>query len=178
MKMTPNSLSRVRPWALPVLLAVWSCMLAAQPAKTVILVRHAERAGGMSADVGISEAGQCRAEVLARMLADANVKRIYTTEVARTQQTAEPLAAKLHIRPEVFPAKDVEGLVAKLRAEAPKGVALVVGHSSTLPEIVKLLGGGDVPPIGDNEYDRLLVATLTHPNQATVVTLRYAGCTP
>jgi len=176
--MTPNSLSRVRPWALPVLLAVWSCMLAAQPAKTVILVRHAERAGGMSADVGISEAGQCRAEVLARMLAEANVKRIYTTEVARTQQTAEPLAAKLHIRPEVVPAKDIEGLVAKLRAGAPDEVVVVVGHSNTLPEIVKLLGGGDVPPIGDNEYDRLLVATLTHPNQATVVTLRYAGCAP
>jgi hypothetical protein len=38
------------------------------------------------------------------------------------------------------------------------------------------LGGGSVPPIGDSEYDRLFVATLTHPNQATVVTLRYAGC--
>jgi broad specificity phosphatase PhoE len=158
------------------LLAVWSFALAAQPAKTVILVRHAERAGGMSADVGISEAGRCRAEALARMLADANVKRIYTSEVARTQQTAEPLATKLHIRPEVVPAKDTEGLVAKLRAGAPDEVVLVVGHSNTVPEIIKALGGGSVPPIGDSEYDLLFVATLTHPNQATVVTLRYAGC--
>ena len=174
--MMPNALSRVRPWALPVLLAVWSFALAAQPAKTVILVRHAERAGGMSADVGISEAGRCRAEALARMLADANVKRIYTSEVARTQQTAGPLATKLHIRPEVVPAKDTEGLVAKLRAGAPDEVVLVVGHSNTVPEIIKALGGGSVPPIGDSEYDLLFVATLTHPNQATVVTLRYAGC--
>ena len=174
--MMPNALSRVRPWALPVLLAAWSFALAAQPAKTVILVRHAERAGGMSADVGISEAGRCRAEALARMLADANVKRIYTSEVARTQQTAEPLATKLHIRPEVIPAKDTEGLVAKLRAGAPDEVVLVVGHSNTVPEIIKALGGGSVPPIGDSEYDLLFVATLTHPNQATVVTLRYAGC--
>jgi len=176
--MMPNSLSRVRAWGLPVWLAAWSCALAAQPAKTVILVRHAERAGGMSADVGISDTGRCRAQVLARMLADANVTRIYTTEVARTQQTAEPLAAKLHIRPEVVPAKDIEGLVAKLRAGAPDEVALVVGHSNTLPEIVKLLGGGSVPPIADSEYDRLFVVTLTHPNQATAVTLRYAGCAP
>jgi len=166
----------LRPWALPVLLATWSFALAAQPAKTVILVRHAERAGGMSADAGISDAGRCRAEVLARMLADANVKRIYTTEVARTQQTAEPLAKKLHMQPEVVPAKDIEGLVAKLRAGAPDEVVLAVGHSNTLPEIVKLLGGGNVPPIADSEYDRLLVVTLTHPNQATVITLRYAGC--
>ena len=164
--------------ALPVLLAAWSLALAAQPAKTVILVRHAERAGGMSADVGISEAGRCRAEALARMLADANVKRIYTSEVARTQQTAEPLAAKLQIRPDVVPAQDVEGLVAKLRAGPPDEVVLVVGHSNTVPEIVKLLGGGSVPPIGDNEYDHLFILTLTHPNQAAVVALRYAGCTP
>jgi phosphohistidine phosphatase SixA len=112
------------------------------------------------------------------MLADANVKRIYTSEVARTGQTAEPLATKLHIRPEVVPAKDIEGLAAKLRAGAPDEVVLVVGHSNTVPEIIKLLGGGSVPPIGDGEYDRLFVATLTHPDQATVVTLRYAGCAP
>jgi phosphohistidine phosphatase SixA len=165
-------------FALPVLLAAWSFALAAQPAKTVILVRHAERAGGMSAAVGISKAGRCRAEALARMLADANVKRIYISEVARTGQTAEPLASKLHIRPEVVPAKDIEGLVAKLRAGAPDDVVLVVGHSDTVPEIVKLLGGGSVPPIGDSEYDRLFVETLTPPNRATVVTLRYAGCAP
>jgi broad specificity phosphatase PhoE len=163
-------------FALPLLLAAWSFALAAQPAKTVILVRHAERAGGMSADVGISEAGRCRAEALARMLADANIKRIYVSEVARTGQTAEPLASKLHIRPEVVPAKDIEGLVAKLRAGAPDDVVLVVGHSDTVPEIIKLLGGGSVPPIGDSEYDRLFVLTLTPPNRATVVTLRYAGC--
>jgi len=112
------------------------------------------------------------------MLADANVKRIYISEVARTGQTAEPLASKLHIRPEVVPAKDIEGLVAKLRAGAPDDVVLVVGHSDTVPEIIKLLGGGSVPPIGDSEYDRLFVATLTPPNRATVVTLRYAGCAP
>jgi phosphohistidine phosphatase SixA len=112
------------------------------------------------------------------MLSDSNVKRIYTSEVARTQQTAEPLAAKLHIRPEVVPAKDIEGLAAKLRAGAPDDVALVVGHSNTVPEIVRLLGGGSVPPIGDSEYDRLFILTLTGPNQATVVALRYAGCAP
>jgi len=54
----------------------------------------------------------------------------------------------------------------------------VVGHSDTVPEIIKLLGGGSVPPIGDSEYDRLFVETLTPPNRATVVTLRYAGCAP
>src|SRR3954451_2593383 len=89
---------------------------AADTATTVILVRHAERAGGMDPDVGISDAGQCRAKTLAAMLADAGVRAIYTSEVKRTQQTAEPIATKLAIRPGIVPAKDVDGLVSKLRA--------------------------------------------------------------
>jgi broad specificity phosphatase PhoE len=157
--------------------AAWILAPAAEPARTVLVVRHAERAaGGMNADVGISAAGQCRAENLARLLADAGVKRIYVTEVVRTQQTAAPLAKKLNIRPEVVPSNNVDELVGKLRAEPPGGLALVVTHGATLPDIISRLGGGTVPPIGDDEYDRLLVVTLTGPNQASVVLLRYAGC--
>jgi phosphohistidine phosphatase SixA len=159
------------------LIAGWcSCWAAAGAARTVVLVRHAERAGGMSADVGISKQGQCRAEALARMLADAGVNRIFVTEVARTAQTAEPLARKLGIRPEVVPAQDVAGLAAKLRAGPPGGAALVVAHSNTAPKIVHALGAGSVPPIADTEYDRLFVITLSNTKQASVVALRYPGC--
>jgi phosphohistidine phosphatase SixA len=176
--MLSNLLPRKLRPTLIFLLIACAAPLAAQPAPWVILVRHAERAGGMSADVGISPAGRCRAEVLAKLLADTGITRIYTSEVARTQQTAEPLAKKLGIAPEGVPAKDIEGLVAKLRAGAPRGVALVVGHSNTLPEIVARLGAGTVPPIGDSEYDRMFIVTLTGANQAALLTLRYPGCTP
>ena len=148
--------------------------MAADLPQTVILVRHAERAGGIGADVGISEAGKCRAEALARMLTDAGVKHIYVSEVVRTQQTAQPLASKLRIEPEVVPAKDIDSLVAKVRTG---GVALVVGHSNTVPEIIKRIGGGTMQPIDDGEYDRMYIMTLTDQNQATVVALHYAGCT-
>ncbi len=176
--MLSNPLARKFRATLTILLMAWATALAAQPAPSVILVRHAERAGGMSADVGLSQAGRCRAEVLAKMLADTGVTRIYTSEVARTQQTAEPLAKRLGIVPEAIPAKDVDSLVAKLRAGASHGVALVVGHSNTLPQIVERLGGGAVPPIADNEYDRMFIVTLTGPNQAALLTLRYPGCAP
>ncbi|MBZ5583805.1 MAG: histidine phosphatase family protein [Acidobacteriia bacterium] len=176
--MMPNFLVRVGRLVLPVLMVVWSSATAAAPARTVILVRHAERAGGMSADVGISEAGRCRAELLAKMLADAGVNRIYTSEAARTQQTAEPLAKKLKILPEIVPSKDIDGLVSRLRTGAPDGAALVIGHSNTLPEIIRQMGGGSVTPIGDGEYDRLFIVSLIDQNQATVITLHYAGCAP
>jgi broad specificity phosphatase PhoE len=186
--MTPNPLPKLQLRTLLVLLAVTIPAAAAKPARTVFLVRHAERAAGMSAEVGLSEAGRCRAEVLAQMLArcraevlaqmlaDVGVKSIFATEVARTQQTAEPTAKNLHLKPEVVPAKDVAGLVKKVHTAASNGPVLVVGHSNTVPDIVSRLGGGAVPPIGDAEYDRLYVLTLTGSNQAAVVMLRYPGC--
>ena len=147
-------------------------------AQTVILVRHAERAGGTAPDIGLSDAGVCRAGRLAKMLGRTGVTQIYTSEVARTQQTAAPLGKDLAIKPEVIPAKDVDALVATLRKLGPHGVALVVGHSNTLPEIIRQLGAGSVAPIGDNDYDRMLIVTLTGPDHASAVMLQYPGCTP
>ena len=115
---------------------------------------------------------------VSRCSAEAGVKRIYTSEVARTQQTAEPLAMKLNIAPQSIPSKDIDALVTKLRTGPPDGATLVVGHANTLPEIVKRLGGGEIPPIGDGEYDRMFVVTLVGPKKATVITLHYAGCAP
>src|SRR2546421_446276 len=100
-------------------------LLQAADPRAVIVIRHAERAGGTAADVGISETGRCRAEGLARMLTDSGVTQIYTSEVARTQQTAEPLAKKLAIRPNIIAANNVSGLVSKLRAPESHGTALV-----------------------------------------------------
>jgi broad specificity phosphatase PhoE len=152
----------------------WAFVIAAEPARTVILVRHAERAGGT--DPSITEAGRCRAKVLAGMLSDAKVRSIYTSELARTQQTAEPLAQKLSIKPEVVPVKDIDALVAKLRARTEEGTVLVVGHSNTIPAIVERLSGETEPAIGEGEYDRMFVVTLIGPNQASVVMVRYPGC--
>ena len=52
----------------------------------------------------------------------------------------------------------------------------MVEHSNTVPEIIKRIGGGAVPPIEDSEYDRMYIVTLTDPNHTAVVTLHYAGC--
>ena len=159
---------------LVLLMAAWSPLEAADQPLTVILVRHAERAGGMAPDVGLSSAGRCRSKVLARMLSDAGIQRIYVSDVARTQQTAKPLADRIRIRPEIVPSKDVDALVAKLQTGG--GTALIVGHSNTLPEIIQRIGGGNVKPIDDREFDLLFVATSTAPDRASLVTLRYAGC--
>jgi broad specificity phosphatase PhoE len=142
-------------------------------AATILLIRHAERNPGMSPDVLLNAAGEQRAKDLADVMKDANIKRIYVTEVRRTQQTAEPLAAQLHLKPEVIAAKDVDVLVSRLRSLGEDETVLVVGHANTAPQVVEKLGGGSVPPLGENEYDRLTVVYTGAGGNARVLTLRY-----
>ena len=136
-----------------------SCVLLVSNAvaqSTIFLVRHAEKAGGDDPD--LTEAGHARAESLANILKDAGITAIYTSEVKRTQQTAAPLAKALHVEPAVIPAKDSAALVAKLKGSS--GNALVVGHSNTIPEIIKALGITTPVNIADNDYDNLFLVVL------------------
>lgn len=128
----------------------------------VIVVRHAERADGgatpgtsmaASPDPALSEAGKARAEKLAAMLGDAGVAAIYTTEYRRTKDTAAPLAAKIGVTAEVVLARDADALAAKVKAHKT-GAVLVVGHSNTVPAIIRALGGSAVT-VRDDEYDSL-----------------------
>ena len=123
----------------------------------VIIVRHAEKADN-SEDAELSPAGRERAEILARMLKDANVTAIFTSERKRTQQTAAPLAKLIGVSPNIVGAKDYPALAAKLREV--KGNALVVGHGNTIPDIIKTFGI-DVPiQIADPDYSQIFVVAL------------------
>ena len=132
--------------------------------KMVILVRHAERADGGTPPAGmkgpadplLSAAGEARAQKLAAMLAESGVTAIYTTEFHRTKDTAKPLAAKLAVTAQTLPADDLAGLVGKIKGAKPTDVVFIVGHSNTVPDVIKQLGGPGVK-IADNEYDNLFI---------------------
>jgi broad specificity phosphatase PhoE len=151
------------------------CLPAVVPASTIILVRHAERMSGMSAEALLTPAGEERARQLSQVLKDAKVQRIYVTEVRRTQQTAEPIAVRLHLKPIVIAKEDIDALVSQLRKAGDDETVLVVGHADTLPLIVQRLGGGSVAPFPDTEYDRLTVVVPGTRGKARVVTLRYGN---
>ena len=59
-------------------------------------------------------------------------------------------------------------LIAKIKSH-PNDVVVVVGHSNTLPVILKALVGVDVA-IADNEYDNLFVVV---PATGTMTRIRY-----
>jgi broad specificity phosphatase PhoE len=147
-------------------------------AATIILVRHAERISGMSADALLSPAGEERARQLSDVLKDAKIQRIYVTEVRRTQQTAQPIAGRLHLKPIVVLKKDIDGLVNQLRMAGENETVLVVGHADTVPLIIEGLGAGTVPAFRDAEYDRMTVVFVESGGRAQFVTLRYGTSTP
>jgi broad specificity phosphatase PhoE len=146
-------------------------------AATIILVRHAERLAGMTPDVLLSPPGEQRARQLATLLKDANIKAIFTTEVRRVQQTAEPTAQEFHLQPVIIPQKDVDALVSRLQALPDDETVLVVGHTNTVPAIVERLGA-TVPALSDAEYDRLIIVVTKGKAKPTILTLRYGDPAP
>lgn len=149
-----------------------------QPSTTVILVRHAEKASNQTTpDVPLSAQGQQRAECLAHVLKDSGIKRIYVSDTKRTQQTADPLAKALGIKPVIVPANDTNTLVRDV-FYGTGGNALVVGHSNTLPLIIQRVQAGQIPPIGDNEFDGIYILTVLEGSSTPVVKLRYCAASP
>jgi len=140
-----------------------------QPATTVVLVRHAEKATNQNTpEVPLSTQGQQRADCLARVLKDSGIKRIYVSDAKRTQQTADPLAKALGIKPVVVPAKDTNTLVHDV-FYGTGGNALVVGHSNTLPAIIKGVQAGTIAPLGENEYDAMYILTVLEGSSTPVI---------
>lgn len=123
----------------------------------VVIVRHAEKADN-SQDAQLSAAGRQRAEILARILKDANITAIFTSELKRTQETAAPTSTATGVVSSIVPGKDFATLISKLRNV--KGNALVVGHGNTIPDIVKALGVDAPVQIADDDYGEIFVVTL------------------
>ena len=118
------------------------CLLAVPPVvsaqEAIYVVRHAERAD-QSADSLLSPAGIARAALLGRMLREAAITHVFTSEARRTIDTAAPLAAAMHLTPKRVPAADTAALAAQLSALGAHDRALVVGHSNTVPELLRAL---------------------------------------
>ena len=153
--------SKMKRFLLPLVLVALA--IEAVPAQsTIFLVRHAERAdtagGGeqnAAADPELSATGRARAESLTKVLKDARIASVFATEFKRTQQTAEGPAKAAGVSVTIVPAKDSAELVTKLRKT--RGNALVVGHSNSLPEIVRALGVAEAIMVGESDYDNLFV---------------------
>lgn len=187
--MTAPGISRRnrRPFMAPIWLAAIAAVGAAgvgigvlksMATTTVVLVRHAEKQLGTIEDPPLSLEGEARADRLAAMLGSRldgmPIAAIHASEARRTQQTAAPLARKLGLAIQTHPARDVGRLVDFLR-NAPTGSAsVVVGHSNTVPEIIReLTHGKSSVSVGDDEYGAIFIVTASTFGPPSVIRLQY-----
>jgi phosphohistidine phosphatase SixA len=153
---------------------------------TVIVVRHAEKAKSVDnpRDPELSEAGRKRAVDLAKLFEHAGVTHTFSSEFTRTKMTTAPLSAAFKLKGEVVPAGDTDQQVEMLKKLEPGSVAVVCGHSNTVPGIVAKLGGKaenlvDHPRYGpmlhDHEYGRIFVVTIpgVKGSKPSTIELRY-----
>jgi phosphohistidine phosphatase SixA len=150
----------------------------AQNVRTIFFVRHADKLSD-DTDAPLSDAGRRRAECLANTLADVHIDQIFISDLKRTQQTAAPLAEKLHLKPTAIPLSTPDQLVEAIRTSKTASV-LVVWHDLTLPQIMHSLGAPTITSIGHTEYDRFFVLTLTDDKanaQPRFTALRYCNAT-
>lgn len=118
----------------------------------VYLVRHGEKEA-VGKDPDLTPQGRQRAQNIATMLGKTGIAHIFSTPTNRTRQTAQPLAQASGVPLQEYDPRAPRALVEKVHAL--NGPVLVVGHSNTLSELVRLFGGQPGLEIADNEYDRL-----------------------
>ena len=185
---SPSLTRRRRTFFAPLWLLAWAGILVLVAAvvywnsattTTIVIIRHAEKQIGTIDDAPLSPQGEQRATRLAQMFGDpeafGRVQKIYVTGTRRTQQTAAALAQRLGLKPVVTDAKASAGEIAhRVMRENRGGLAIVIGHSNTVPQIVKELSdASEVPAIGEEEFDTLYVVTVPTIGKASVLRMKY-----
>ena len=180
----PSSRAWLKPWplylstlilAVALGIALYLCFFS--PVTTVLIVRHAEKGATPANDPPLSTDGQTRAQALARTIGEANVRAVYATEFARTQQTVQPLATQLGLSVTQINAADADALVNHILSNHRGEAVVVAGHSNTVPIIIEKLQGGQISPINETEFDKLFIVTVYRLRKAKVIQLRYGNPT-
>ena len=134
------------------LLMVTLATIAAAQDKTIILVRHAEKADATSQDPELSAEGRQRAERLVKVAGKYKPGAFYTTNFKRTRETLTPLAAKRKKQVETYDPRNQQALVDSIM-KSPFKRHIVAGHSNSVPGLANLIAKKDVfKNLDESEY--------------------------
>ena len=161
-----------------VLLAMLAVFVASMTTTTVILVRHAEKELSSIEDPPLTPAGEQRAQLLARMFGEregaGRIAGIISSDTRRTQRTAAPLAERLGTKIITLPGNDYDAIIGRIRHDFRGQTVLVVGHSNTVPALVrKLARREDIAEIPDTEFGTIYVVTVPTLGRPSVLRLNY-----
>jgi len=146
----------------------------------IIVVRHAER----TAADDLTPAGNQRAAELVRVLGDAGIDSVFSTDFVRTTKTAEPLSTSLGTSTILY--DDNSSLLDRILRFSKGKTLFVVGHSDSVPDLISTCGC--TPPfsqIPGNQFDNLFIILLQSEKingqtnrSCKLIRLRYGVPTP
>jgi len=131
--------------------------------RTILITRHAEK-GDFSADPPLSERGLRRAEALSLHPETQSVTTVITTQFRRTVETGAAVAVRQGILSRVANATArpdaLQSFADEILESAEYGTVLVVGHSNTVPLIIRQLGGPEDIFLTEEDFGDLFILTI------------------
>jgi phosphohistidine phosphatase SixA len=144
----------------------------------IFVVRHGEKASNTT-DPDLSVEGQARAEELKKLLSPLTISGAWATPFKRTAQTITPLANEEGVSITTYaPNLPTSALRSQLLQAFPKKIAVVAGHSNTVPDILKAFDSTQVVVIPDGQYDDLFLVKVSPSGMAKVLSFKYGVRTP
>lgn len=142
---------------------ILACVFAAGAAgqeKTILLVRHAEKADATSQDPELSAEGRQRADRLVKKIGKFRPGAFYSTNYKRTRDTIAPLAARRGKQVQTYDPRQPQQLIdAIMKSETKRFV--VSGHSNTIPGLVNLISKKELfKNLDESEYSVIWVIKL------------------
>ncbi len=141
----------MRFFSLIFILIIYSC----NPTR-VYIVRHAEKDTIPPADPHLSNQGKLRSEFLKAFLKEKKIRAIYSTEKARTTETATPLSNARHVPVQYYGNDTLDNFLKRVFREGKN--TLIIGHSNTIVVMLNTLDlPHDITFIPEDDYDNMFI---------------------
>jgi len=143
-------------------LGAFACLLASSSVnaqEAVFVIRHAEQELTGTVDAGLLPEGRERATDWATILRPSGLDLVVTTEFQRSRATGAIIAEALEVPRVEFRQSASAGIAEFLRENYPEDVILVVGHTSTIPKMLRSFGYRNAFPISMSAYGWLFIVT-------------------
>ncbi|MBS0580851.1 MAG: histidine phosphatase family protein [Proteobacteria bacterium] len=141
----------------------------------VVLVPVPDAQPAILTDPPLSAEGELRAQALARtfgtLRGGGGLDALYVSDERRAQQTAAPLAERLHRAPILFKAADAPAAAARLLREHRGGAVLVVGGGGSLAQMAHELADADGAGINGADADAVYLLSIPSVGSARLLRL-------
>ncbi len=129
---------------------------------TIFVVRHAQKADPDDNTPGarLSEDGRESARRLAASLRSTGIAAVFATPTVRARGTAQPTGTLFGVPVTEYDPASLAKLSDRIHSEWKGKSCLVVGHSNTVPAIVRALGGAVGENLASDAYDNLFVVSI------------------